>query len=126
MDGEGLAEGLADGHAGVEGGVGVLEDDGELAAEVAHLGGGDVEEVELAGLAVGVERAKEDAAAGGFDEAKNEAGDGAFTRAGFADEAEGFAAVELQRDVVDDARGTVVLDEVVGFEKRLVRHAAPE
>ena len=45
VDGEGFAEGLADGHTGVECGVGVLEDDGELAAEVTHLGGGDVEKV---------------------------------------------------------------------------------
>ncbi len=32
VDGEGFGEGLADGHAGVESGVGILEDDGELAA----------------------------------------------------------------------------------------------
>ena len=37
VDGEGLAEGLADSHAGVKGGVGVLKDDGETAAQAAHL-----------------------------------------------------------------------------------------
>ena len=37
VDGEGFGEDLADGHAGVEGGVGVLEDDGHVAAETAEV-----------------------------------------------------------------------------------------
>ena len=37
VDGEGLGEDLADGHARVERSVGVLKDDGETAAQAAHL-----------------------------------------------------------------------------------------
>jgi hypothetical protein len=48
-------------------------------------------------------------AAGGFDEAEEEAGQGAFAGAGFAYQAEGFAAVEVEGDVVEDAVGAVVL-----------------
>jgi hypothetical protein len=103
MDEEGFGEDLADGHAGVEGGVGVLEDDGHVAAEAAEMRGGDGEEVD--GGAVW--RVEEDLAAGGLDEAEEEAGEGGFAGAGFADEAEGLAADEVEGDVVDDGVGAV-------------------
>ncbi len=69
---------------------------------------------------------EEDAAAGGFDEAQQEARDGALAGAGFADEAEGFATHDVERDAVDDARGAEVFDEVAGFEQGFGGHAAPE
>ena len=63
---------------------------------------------------------------GGFDETQQEAGDGAFAGAGFADEAEGFAAHESRETLVDDARGAEVFDQVAGFEQGCEGHAAPE
>ncbi len=93
MDGEGLGEDVADGHARIERGVGILEDDLHAAAEGAHGGGGG-----------GRQRVafEEDFAGGGFDEAEQHAGDGALAGAGFADQAEGFAGCDGEGDVVDD------------------------
>ena len=109
MDGEGFGEDLADGHARIERGVGVLEDDGHVAAETAEMRGGDGEEVGGGAVwfAFGRGGVEEDLAAAGFDEAEEEAGDGGFAGAGFADEAEGLAAVEGEGDVVDDGVGAV-------------------
>jgi hypothetical protein len=118
MDGEGLGEDLADGHAGVEGGVRILEDDGEAAAEAAHIAGGQVEEVDGRGVGRCFGGCVEDGAGAGFDEAENHAGDGALAGAGFADEAEGFTAVEGEGDVVYHAVRAVVLGEGAGFEQR--------
>ena len=70
VDGEGLGEDMADGHARVERGVGVLKDDGELAAEAAHLVWIYAKKIVCvrAGFACGLRRVvEEDAAAGGFD-----------------------------------------------------------
>ena len=118
VDAEGFGEDLADGHAGVEGGVGILEDDGEVAAEAAELAGGGVEEVDgRSGGGGGFGGGVEDLAGGGFDEAEEEAGEGGFAGAGFADEAEGFAAGEGEGDVVDDGVGAVGFGEVVGGEE---------
>jgi len=66
VDSEGLGERLADGHAGVECGVRVLEDDGELASQAAHFVCFDMDEVDLVGCAVVIEAA-DDLAAGSFD-----------------------------------------------------------
>jgi hypothetical protein len=112
VDAEGFGEDLADRHAGIEGGVGVLEDDGDVAAEAAEVAGWEGEEVyRLRGVRGGVGKG----AAGGFDEAEEEAGEGAFSGAGFADEAEGLAAVEVEGDVIEDAVGAVELGEVLRF-----------
>ena len=62
-----------------------------------------------------------DGAGGGFDEAEDDAGDGALAGAGFADEAEGFAALDGERDAIDDGSGifpAVDFGEVAGGEKR--------
>ncbi len=110
LDGEGLADDLADAHFGVEGGEGVLEDHLHAAAEGAELAGVGGEDVG------GIEG---DGAGGGLDEAQEHARDGGFAGAGFADEAEGFAAVEGEGDVVDDAGGAVELGEAGGGEEGL-------
>lgn len=124
MDGEGLGEDLVDRHAWIEGGIGVLKDDGEAAAETAHLAGFQLQEIVDAGI--GVARVvEEDAAAGGLDEAEQEAGDGALAGAGLAYQAEGFAAHDVEGDAVDDARGAEIFDEVAGFEQGFGGHAAP-
>jgi hypothetical protein len=96
MDGEGFGEDLADAHARVEGGVGVLEDDLHAAAKVTELAGAGGAEV-LPGEA--------DIAGCGFDQAEQHAGDGALAGAGFADQAKGLAATDGEGDAVDDAAG---------------------
>jgi hypothetical protein len=86
--------------------------------------------LELAGGGVGKVRAVEgEDAPGGFIEADHGFAEGGFTAAGFADEAEGFAGLERQGDVIDgfDAAGGALEDagfdgkveaEVFGSEER--------
>ena len=113
MDGEGFGESLADGHAGVEGGVGVLEDDGQFAAEATEVFWWKFSEIE-GGFGGGV---VEDLAGGGFYEAEKDAREGGFAGAGFTYEAEGLAAGEGEGDVVDDAGFAVGFGEVDGGEE---------
>ena len=100
FDVERFGDGVADAHAGVEGAVGVLEDELEAVADggevLGSVGAGDglVEEGDVTG--------------GGGDEADEEAAGGGFAGAGFADEAEGFAGCDGEADVVDGAKGAVV------------------
>ena len=113
MDGEGFGEDLADGHARVEGGIRILKDDGEMAAEAAEIAGWEFEEVD--GLVRG--GVVEDFAGGGFEETQKNAREGGFAGAGFADEAEGFAAMQGDGDIGEDAVGADVFGEVVGGKK---------
>src|SRR5437899_8020371 len=63
-----------------------------MAAHGAHFAGGGVEQVVAA---VG------DGAGGGGDETKDGSADGGFAAAGFAHEAEGFAFVNGEGDIID-------------------------
>ena len=116
MDGEGFGEDLADGHARIERGVGVLKDDGEMAAEATEIAGREGKEIDsfVRGGVV------EDFAGSGFDEAEENASEGGFAGAGFADEAEGFAAMQGDGDIGEDAVGADVLGEVSCGEKHQV------
>jgi hypothetical protein len=88
---------------------------------------------ELAGGGVGEVRAVEsEDASGGFIEADDGFAEGGFATTGFADEAEGFAGMERQGDVIDglDAAGGALEDagfdgkveaEVFGSEERRSR-----
>ena len=102
VDFEGLGENV-NGHARVERGVGVLEDDLHAAAQVAHGGGGGGE-----GLAL-----EDDNAGGGFDQAQQYAGDGGLAAAGFADQAERFAGLDGERHIVHDAGDAVAARNLV-------------
>jgi len=84
-------------------------------AQFAHRGApwGD-------GLAV-----KEDFAEGGLDQPEHHAGHRAFAGAGFADEAEGFAALNEERNIIDHDGFVVALGEVSGFEQEHQAHANP-
>ena len=114
VDPEGFREGLANGHAGDKRGVGVLEDDGEMAAQAAQGAGFYDEEVEAGCVSWVVD----DLTGGRLDEAKDYAGDGALAGAGFPDKAECFAATERKGDVIDDADGAVLLTQVDNLEQR--------
>ena len=120
VDRERLGDDRADAEARVERGVRVLEDDLHLAAHRLQLGALRVGDL----LAVELDRAR-----GRVEEPDHEAGDRALPAAGLADEAEGLAAAELERDAVDRlhradllleddaARDREVLDEVVDLEE---------
>jgi hypothetical protein len=84
VDGERFGENLANGHAGVERGIGILKDDGEMAAEAAEIAWWEREEID-GFVRRGV---VEDFAGGGFEQAEENARKGGFAAAGFADEAE--------------------------------------
>lgn len=93
---EGFGDLGADGHDRVEGGHGLLEDHGDVAAAVAAHGGfGEGEEV----CAVEVDAACD--GCGGGEEAKQGEGGGGFAGAGFSDEAQGFARGDREGDAVN-------------------------
>jgi hypothetical protein len=111
VDDEGLGDDLLDAHAGIEGGVGILKDGLHAAAERAECALGDGGD----GLAV-----EDHATGGGFEQAEDDAGNSAFAGAGFANEAEGLAALDGEGDAIDDRRGIlrVGFGEVARFEQR--------
>ncbi len=109
----GFCDLVADPHDGVEGGHGFLEDDGDLAAtegaEVAVRQGEEFAALPADGAG--------DAGGGAQQSEDGEGGDG-FAGAGFADEAEDFAALKGEADAADDV-GVAKPDlEVVDFEDR--------
>ena len=103
----------ADGHDGVEGGHGLLEDHGDVAAAVAAHGWfGEGEE--------GIVPSKGDVAGdlGGWgEEAEDGERGGGFAGAGLADEAEGFAGIDVEGDIVDGGVCAKRDGEVGDFEE---------
>ena len=92
MDDERFGDGVADGDARVERGIGILEDDLQFGAQGAHVVG--VEPVEGC-AAVG------DGAVGMVDQAEDGASECGLAASAFADEAEGFALEDVEREAVD-------------------------
>src|SRR5260370_885981 len=95
---QGLANDRADVHARIERRIRVLKDNLDVAAQDAKLGRLQRSDI----LAF-----KMDLAPGRFDQAKHATPGGRFTTAGFANQPEGFAAVDVKIDTVDrmDAAG---------------------
>jgi hypothetical protein len=92
MNNQWLGDDVPYAEAGVEGGEGILKNNLQVAAEATHfptVGGEQVVAIQA------------HAACCGFDEAKDEASQGALAGAGFADEAERFAGVDVERNVID-------------------------
>ena len=123
VDLEGLPDDVADRHPRVERGVGVLEDDLDVAAQLAHVAGGRL---------LHLQPLEDHLASGGFLQAHDQSSQGRLPTTGLADDAEGLALVQLERDTVDglhvpggaahDARlDRVVLDQVLRLENDL-RH----
>src|SRR5664280_461818 len=92
MDDEWVTDDRADPPTSVEGAVGVLEDHLDLPAQRAHPSPRQ---------AADVFSIKGDRAAGEVVEPCDAPGEGGLAAAGLADQAERFAWVDLQRDVVD-------------------------
>ena len=89
-----LPDDVGDGHAGVEGGIGVLENHGGLLAELIDL------LVGFDGLSV-----KEDLAARGLVQVQQGAADGGFAAAGFAHEAQRLTPADIEGDIVHRLEG---------------------
>ena len=117
MDLERLADDVADRHAGVERGVRVLEDDLDVAAQLAHR---------AALLGVDVDPVEGQLAGGRLLQPHQHPAQSRLAAAGLADDAERLALVELEGDAVDGldvadrapqhARlDRVVLDQVLGL-----------
>jgi len=105
---------LLDAHAGIKGGVGILKDGLHAAAQGLQLALRDAGD----GLAV-----KGHGARRRLEESEDNAGDGALAGAGFADQTEGFSALDGEGDAIDDGRGSfcVGLREVAGDQQRHVQ-----
>ena len=80
-----LADDVGDGHAGVEGGIGILEDHGGLVAEGLDIGLG----LDLPALV-------EDFAAGGLVQVQDGAADGRLAAAGSTQQGDEFPLINLQ------------------------------
>ena len=103
----------ADGHDRVEGGHGLLEDHGDLAAAmVAHGFGREIEEI----LAVETDLAGDSGGVG--EQAQEGERGGGFAGSGLADEAEGLACGEGEGEVVDGEMLAEADGQVFDFQKR--------
>src|SRR5437867_8816165 len=108
---DGLGNLLADREYRVQRGHRLLEDHRDLfAADLAHLGRGQLEEA----LAPVVDRALDDAAGGLRDQAHDRERRDALAGAGFADDAERLALVDVEIDPINGAD-----DALVGVKVRL-------
>ena len=96
VDDERLRNDLSDGHAGVQGRIGVLEDELHVAAHLLELLLAHLRDV----LAL-----EEHRAAGGTGEVHDAAARGGLAAAGLSHQAEGLASVDVKRDVVDGVDG---------------------
>ena len=120
MDAERLADDIAGGHARIERGERVLEDDLHRAPVRPQLGLAEIGDV----LAV-----DPDAAAGRLDQAQDAARHRRFAAAGFADQPERFPDAEREADAIDRMHGAdlaaqdaaahrIVFDEVRYLQQR--------
>jgi hypothetical protein len=106
-----LGDLVADFEDGVETGSGLLEDHGDaVAADVAHVGFGKLEQV----LALEEDLAADDLA-GDAHEAQDGEGGHAFATARFADKTHDFSAIDVKVDAIDGL-DHAVLGVEVGFE----------
>ena len=106
VDVQPLADDVGDGHAGVQGGVGVLEDHLDVLGELLALLALQVRHV----LAL-----KEDLAVRGLVQADDGAAERGLSAAGLADQAEGLALFDGEGDVVHGAQQLFMADGEVFF-----------
>ena len=122
VDKKWLGDDVFDPEAGIERGEGILKDDLHIAAQAAHFTGAGGEQVAAF---------ETDAARSRLDQAQQQASERAFARTRFADQAESFAGVNVERNIVDGAHFAVSfpkhrfalrinLCEISDFEQRHV------
>src|SRR4029077_12200648 len=103
-----LADDGADVHAWVQRGVRVLEDDLDVAAQGAQR---------LATQRAYVPAFKDDVARGRLDQAQHAAAGGRFAAAGFADQAERLAGINVEVDAIDRLHGAGLPLEQAGVDR---------
>ena len=102
VDDERLADDVAHLHAGIERGIGILED---------HLGLG-TKRLQLPGLQRGdLAAVQPDAAAGRFDQAQDHLPERRLAGPGLTDQTERLPSVDLEIDVVDRAHDVLAAGE---------------
>ena len=127
MDDQRLLDDVFGAHAGIEGGVRILENDLHVAAGESHAARGVLEHV----LAP-----KQDLAAVWFDEAKDAAAGRALAASGLANQAEHISFFDTEADVVhcahdgwwwseETAAAREVFDEATYVEQRHQRRPIP-
>ena len=94
MDDQRFGDDVFYSEARVERGEGILKDDLQVAAQAAYFGAARRKQIGVL---------ETDAARGGLDQAEDEASQSAFAGAGFADETERLAGVDVERDIIDRA-----------------------
>lgn len=115
MDTKRFGDLAPDGHDGIEGSHGFLEDHGDVLSAVAAHG------VFREGEQVLAHKANVSSDLGGVGkEAEKGEGGGGFAGAGLSDQAESLAGVDLKGDISDGGVGPEVDGKVFDFEKRRV------
>ena len=110
VDDDGLADDAPHGHARVQGGVGVLEDDLHAAAHAADVAAPHLGEV----LPL-----EDDVAGGGLVEHQHTAADGGLAAAALAHQAQGLAPADEEGDLVDglDVGDLALKDDAGGYRE---------
>src|SRR4029079_3453166 len=111
VDDQGLADDRTDIHARIERGIGVLEDDLDVAAQQAKLVRRQLPDI----LAF-----KMDVARGLTRQAKPAASGGRFAAAGCADQPQGLAAVDVKVHAVDRVDAVGVAAEQTALERKFL------
>ena len=110
-----LLQGLLDGHAGVQGGVGVLEDHLHLATVRQRIL--TLEMIDTLTVVV-------DLAGAGRQQAHHGSGHGRLATAGFAHHAQGLALLHFQIHAIDSVHGFLFAAETATLEGDLLQQAA--
>ena len=112
---QGFADDCADIHARIERGIGILKDDLDVAAQDAKRVGFQRPDV----LVLKINLAR-----GRLDQAKHATSGGRLATAGFADQPEGFAAIDVKIDAVDGMDAAGLAAEQAALEGKLLGEVA--
>ena len=107
MDDHVLGNDLDDGLAGVNAGVGVLEDDLQILAQGTELPLADLGDI----LAL-----VDDLSGGGLHQAEDASAQGGLAAAGFAHYADGLALLDIQVDAIHRMEGGTAVELEIGFQ----------
>ena len=111
MNDQGFANDGADVHARVERGIGVLKDDLDVAAQQAEFAG--LQRPDVAAFKMNLAR-------GRLDQAQHATPGGRLAAAGFADQPEGFAALDVKIDAVDGMDAAALAAEQAAFKEKFL------
>lgn len=109
MNLERLGDDILDSKTGIKGGERILKNDLQVAAQPPQFAGIRREQVPAC---------KHDRAGRGFDQAEDQASQRALAGAGFADQTEGLAGVNIERNVINCSHLAVRFPAECGFALR--------